>query len=236
MCIRDRDIPYALWMVFVLWGTATMAHSSLTYLELGELHPFALEKYPLPQPELWFAALVVHVPTALFALPACWLLQTRWMLRRFPRAHRYLGRLTALVLLVAVVPSGAYLALFAKGGWPSTVGFLLSGAIVVVAMVRSVQAARSRRFREHRRYSGHVFAQLVVAIVSRVILVGADRFALDPVTTYVVALWGPVLGCALVAEWWYGSRSFSWARLRPGSVLGGRYEKARTDIGVGSLR
>jgi hypothetical protein len=103
-------------------------------------------------------------------------------------------------VLFALVPSGFYLSLFAKGGLPSTLGFMLSGAIVAVAMVRAVLTARSKDLLAHRRFTLHVLAQLGVAVVSRAMLVVADGLGADPDRAYVVSLWLPVLGGALLAE------------------------------------
>src|SRR6185369_11597026 len=115
-----------------------------------------------------------HVVAAAFALPGCLLLLSKRVLVRAPLAHRWAGRATAAVVLLALVPSGSYLALFAKGGIASTLGFLLSGAIVAAAMVQGVREARARRFAAHRRLVLHVLAQLSVAVTSRAILVGFD--------------------------------------------------------------
>src|SRR5262249_51180932 len=120
--------------------------------------------------------------------------------RRFPRVHRWLGRATGVAVLGAVVPSGSYLALWAKGGAPSTVGFLVSGAIAASAMVQGVRTARAGRFAAHRRYTAHVLAQLSVAVTSRALLVLFDSAGVDPQPAYVAALWVPVVGSALVAE------------------------------------
>jgi hypothetical protein len=187
---------YALMAV----GTWLMVSSSMSYLELGEAHPFYFEKLPLAHPRLWLTALYVHVPSALFALPACLVLTLRSTSRRFPRAHRWLGRVTGALVLCAVVPSGMYLALFAQGGMMTTLGFWLTGGITFVAMVLSIRAARVRKLLAHRRFSAHVTAQLSVAVLSRVLLVAAETGGSYSTWVYVAALWLPVLGCAVVAE------------------------------------
>lgn len=174
--------------------------ASASYLELGEGHPFFLEKLPLAHPTLWLAALYVHVPTALFALPACLMLLIGRVRTRLPRLHRWLGRVTAALVVFAVVPSGMYLALFAQGGLMSTLGFWLTGLLTLVAMVKSVERARARDMKSHRRFSAHVVAQLSVAVVSRFVLVGAEELGLYSEWVYIAALWVPVLGCAVIAE------------------------------------
>jgi hypothetical protein len=122
------------------------------------------------------------------------------VIKRLGGFHRWLGRATGLVTLFGLVPSGAYLALYAKGGMPSTVGFLLSGAIVATAMVLGVATARKRRMVEHRRWMLHVLAQLSVAVTSRAMLFAFDAAAVDEVMAYQISLWVPVVGSFLVVE------------------------------------
>jgi hypothetical protein len=181
-------------------GVWLMLSASVSYLELGRRHPFFLEKLPLAHPRWWLAALYVHVPSALFALPACLVLTARRVRLRFPRVHRWLGRVTGALVLLAVVPSGMYLACFARGGWPSTLGFWLTGLITSVAMAKSIARAREGRMRDHRRMSAHVTAQLAVAVVSRVLLAGAEQLGVYGDWVYVAALLLPIFGCAFVAE------------------------------------
>jgi uncharacterized membrane protein len=180
-------------------GSVAIALGSAVYFE-DELPPFMLEKLPLPHEALWLFAVQVHVVATAFALPACLLLAWGQVLKRAPRLHRWLGRVTAAVLLLAAVPSGLYLSLFAKGGLPSTVGFALSGLIVAAAMVEAVRKARARRLVDHRRASMHVLAQLSVAVTSRVMLFGFDALAFDPDRCYAVALWVPVVLGVLAVE------------------------------------
>jgi hypothetical protein len=181
-------------------GTWLLFEASASYVELGQEHPFFLEKLPLARPQLWLTALYVHVPAALFSLPACLVLLSKGVRKRLPRAHRWLGRVTGAAVLLAVVPSGLYLAFFAQGGLITTLGFWLTGVIAFVAMVKSIAAARARDFKAHRRFSTHVAAQLSVAVFSRVLLVGAEQIELYSEWVYIVALWFPVIACAVVAE------------------------------------
>ena len=202
-----------------MWaGAAMMVAASASYLELGEAHPFFLEKLPLARPSLWLAALYVHVPSALLALPACLVLLIKRVRTRAPRLHRWLGRVTGVLVLAGVVPSGMYLALFAQGGLITTLGFWLTGLIAFVAMVKSIRCARARDMKAHRRFSTHVAAQLSVAVISRFLLLGAEQIELYGGWVYIAALWLPVIACALAAELLSGPRSWSTSK-------GTRYEK-----------
>jgi hypothetical protein len=184
----------------LLLGACAIAASSLVYFRKDEIPPFVIEKLPLPLEGVWLVALKVHVLAASFCLPACLLLTWKGLLRRAPRAHRWVGRVTGTAVLFALVPSGAYLAFFAKGGPLGTLGFLVSGAITVVSMVQAIRKARARLFASHRRAAMHVLAQLSVAVTSRALLVLLEAVGLAPEPAYLAALWLPVLGSAAIVH------------------------------------
>jgi uncharacterized membrane protein len=192
-------LPRRLFLLAMLGGAALITASSLAYFDRGTVPPFVLEKLPLRFERLWLAALHVHVAAALVSLPLCTVLMTRAIQRRAP-LHRWLGRVAGVLVLFALVPSGAVLAFDAKGGPVVTAGFLLSAAIVAWAMVRGVTAARRRDLPRHRHAMRHVFAQMSVAVSSRALLIALDAFGVDPALAYVAALWGPVLVSAGVVE------------------------------------
>ncbi len=181
-------------------GSVAITAGSLGYFDPDEVAPFVIEKLPLPLEALWLVALKVHVVAAAFALPACLALVSRTLVRHAPRLHRWLGRVTGAVVLLALAPSGFYLSLFATGGVLSTLGFMLSGAIVVAGMVRGVLAARARDFVAHRRAVLHVLAQLSVAVTSRALLFACAALGADPERAYVACLWLPVVASALAVE------------------------------------
>jgi uncharacterized membrane protein len=198
-------------MVVLALGSIAITRASLVYFDADEYAPFVMEKLelPLPNEERFIHALQLHVIAAAFALPACLLLLSRTLMRRAPIIHRWLGRLNGCVAVLALAPSGFYLSLYAKGGLLSTAGFMLSGAIVIVAMVQAVRAARAKDYVAHRRFVLHVVAQMAVAVVSRAMLFAADAAGFDHDTAYLVSLWVPVLGCAAAVEWLAGPRYLS---------------------------
>lgn len=183
-------------------GSTAITLASAVYFNDEELAPFIIEKLPLEREELYISALKVHVVAAAFALPGCLLLSLSVLLKRAPRLHRWLGRAVGGLVLTALAPSGFYLSLFAKGGLPSTIGFVLSGLIVVVAMLQGIRTARARQFAAHRRFVMHVLGQLSVAVISRAMLFVFDATPVDPEVAYIASLWVPVLGCAAFVELW----------------------------------
>lgn len=192
-------LPRRSFLLLMLLGAALITASSLAYFDFDTLPPFVVEKLPVRFESLWLASLRVHVAAALVTLPLCIVLMTR-TIQRWPAWHRWLGRAAGVVVLFALVPSGVVLAFDAKGGKVVTAGFLLSAAIVAGFMVSGVAAARQRDLVSHRRAMRHVFAQMSVAVTSRALLFSLDFMGINPDVAYVVALWGPVLASAAVAE------------------------------------
>jgi uncharacterized membrane protein len=188
------------WLSSLALGAVVIADGALAYATEGDAHPFILERLPLPREALWVAALHVHVAAACVALPACLALSSRTLLRRAPRLHRGLGRVVGALVLLALVPSGLWLAPFAKGGGVATAGFVTSALITALAMLAAIRDARAGHVADHRRAALHVLGQLSVAVTSRALLVVADALALPEVPAYVFALWAPVLLTALVVE------------------------------------
>jgi threonine/homoserine/homoserine lactone efflux protein len=193
------SLPRRLFLVTILAGAALIAWTSLDYFDFSILPAFVIEKMPLRFESLYLTCLRVHVATALPSLPLCLLLTTRALQRR-PALHRWLGRITGVLLLFALVPSGIVLSFSAKGGGIVTLGFLLSAAIVACCTVWGIRAARRRELVAHGHAMRHVVAQMSVAVTSRALMIGLDTLGVSPQLGYVLALWVPVLGSAAVVE------------------------------------
>jgi len=196
-------------LISMLLGSIFISSMSLAYFDFDTVPPFVLEKLPLRFEASWLAALRVHVAAAALSFPLCLLLMTRALQKRL-RVHRWLGRVAGGLLLFALVPTGVVLAFDAKGGPAVTAGFLLSAAIVAVAVIVGVRAARRRNLVVHARAMRHVLGQMSVAVVSRALIVGFDACGVDPAVAYVAALWAPVLASLAIVEW-PSLRAFFWA-------------------------
>ena len=183
----------------MLAGSALITATSLGYFDFDSLPPFVIERMPSQFGSLWLGALRVHVAAALLSFPLCLVLTTRALQKR-AAWHRGLGRLSGVLVLFALVPSGIVLSFNAKGGRIVTAGFLLSAAIVAWALARGIVSARRGDLVSHRRAMRHVVGQMSVAVVSRAMLLGLDYAGIDPDLAYVIALWGPVLASVAVVE------------------------------------
>ena len=188
-------------LFLILWlGSLAITLSSLVYFNSEERAPFVIEKLPLAWEGLYVLLLRIHVVSASLALPGCLILTSQSILKRWPKFHRYCGRVVGFVVIFGLVPTGFYLAFYARGAWPGTLGFLLTGAIALGAMLKAIAKARAGQYAEHRRFAWHVLGQLSVAVTSRAMLFGLESFNFDPDFAYLLSLWVPVLGTFAFVE------------------------------------
>ncbi len=199
MTLMKRVAVNVAWLGMWL-GSIAITLSSLVYFIPGERAAFIIEKLPLAAEGLFVLVLRLHVIAAALCLPGCLLLTSKTVLRRWPGLHRWGGRVVGSLVIFVLVPTGFYLAFFARGGWGATLGFILTGAIALGAMLQAIRTARAKRFATHRRYVFHVLGQLSVAVTSRTLLFGLESANLDPDFAYLVSLWVPVVGTFILVE------------------------------------
>jgi small-conductance mechanosensitive channel len=137
---------------------------------------------------------------------------------RFPRWHRYLGRLQVAWVLLLVTPSGLVMAYRAAAGPVAAVG--LAALAVATAICASVGAwsAVKRRFVDHRRWMWRCYLLLCSAVVLRMIgglatVTGMGASWVDPIATWMS--WLVPLAAFELREWTRRrSGSFEWDRPR----------------------
>lgn len=109
---------------------------------------------------------------------------------RFPKWHRYVGRLQVACVLLLVAPSGLAMSYHAAAG-PVASASLATLAIATAATAAlGARSAIRRRFAAHRRWMGRCYVLLCSAVVLRVIggagtVAGVSAPWFDPLATWV---------------------------------------------------
>jgi hypothetical protein len=119
---------------------------------------------------------------------------------RFPKWHRYLGRIQAFNVLFLVAPSGLLMAYYAMTGPIAAMGFAVLAIATAVCVAMGWRTAVQRRFVQHRLWMQRCFVLLCSAVVVRVI--GGLLTVIDygPAWTYQAAAWGSWVVPLLVFE------------------------------------
>ncbi len=88
---------------------------------------------------------------------------------RFPRWHRYLGRLQVVCVLLLVTPSGLWMAYHAAAGPIAAVGLATLAIATATCVSLGAWRAMTRRFADHRRWMWRCYLLLCSAVVLRLI-------------------------------------------------------------------
>lgn len=110
--------------------------------------------------------------------------------RRFPAAHRVLGRAQVLLVVLVVAPSGLALATRAAAGPVAGVGLGLLALLTAASAVAGFWAALRGRPAAHRRWMARCYLLLASAVVLRLTVglatvVGFTPPWLDPLATWM---------------------------------------------------
>lgn len=116
------------------------------------------------------------------------------------KVHALIGRLYALGVVIGGLTS-LPMAWMAEGGWTNRLAFLLQGSFWLITIAIAVWAARSKKFRLHRRFMVRNYALTYSAVISRLLLTGLQESGLTFQEIYPIVSWTWVLGLA-VGEWW----------------------------------
>ena len=139
-------------------------------------------------------AFYLHVTSGPCALIVGIILMSERFRRRFSIWHRYLGRFQTACVLLLVVPSGGWMALYTETGAVAGLGFTVLGAVTGVCALLGWRSAVRGRSTEHRRWMSRCFVLLCSAVVLRLI---GGMFAvagIDGDWTYSLAAWISWLG------------------------------------------
>jgi small-conductance mechanosensitive channel len=135
---------------------------------------------------------------------------------RFPKWHRYLGRLQVACVLLLVTPSGLWMAYYAAAGPIAAVGLAALAIVTAISVSLGARSAVKRRFADHRRWMWRCYLLLCSAVVIRLIgglatVTGVAAPWVDPLATWLS--WLLPLSAFEFREWtrrkpaWFGLRA-----------------------------
>jgi hypothetical protein len=123
---------------------------------------------------------------------------------RFPKWHRYLGRLQVSCVLLLVTPSGLCMAYFAAAGPIAAVGLAALAIATAICVALGARSAVRREFADHRRWMWRCYLLLCSAVVLRLIgglaeVTGVAAPWVDPLATWIS--WLVPLAAFEVRKW-----------------------------------
>lgn len=149
-------------------------------------------------------AFYTHIAAGPITLVLGMILISERFRRRFPKWHRRLGRIQAVVVLFLLAPSGLWMAYRAEAGPVAGLGFASLAVATGTSMAMGWRSAVERRFVDHRRWMWRCYLLLCSTVVLRLAaglatVTGATATWIDPLVAW--ASWLAPLAAFELSEW-----------------------------------
>ncbi|MGC4104312.1 DUF2306 domain-containing protein [Ferruginibacter sp.] len=164
--------------------------------------------------DIWRIAFYTHVFSSLLTLCAGFTQFSSYVLKHHKKLHRIAGRIYAYDILLINVPAGMIMAIYANGGIPSKIAFIILDCLWFWFTYKGVAAIRAKDIKTHKQYMIRSYALTFSAITLRTWkIILSHSFTIDPATLYMIDAWMGFVPNLLFAEWLIRRKNFSTYRI-----------------------
>lgn len=151
---------------------------------------------------VWKTAFYIHVFSSIFTLLAGFSQFSNYVLAKYKKLHRVLGRIYAFNILLINFPSGFIMAIYANGFIPSKIAFLILDCLWFFFTLKAIIEIKRKNVQAHKEYMIRSYALTCSAITLRTWkLILSSMFTIDPVTLYMIDAWLGFIPNLFFAEW-----------------------------------
>lgn len=194
-------------------GTFLMLRIILRYFSFDDETGFMQVKQDYIHNNFWKTAFYIHVFSSIFTLIAGFTQFSGFILKKYRRVHRLLGKLYAYDILLINFPAGMVIALYANGHWPTRTAFVILDLLWFYFTYKGVQMIRRGNVQAHRKFMILSYSLTLSAITLRTWkLILANTLHLPPLTLYMTDAWMGFVPNLLFA-WWYVNRTKNYSTL-----------------------
>jgi hypothetical protein len=178
----------------VFWTTLTilsvlLSHNAILYFTHGGEYGILPEKIAARQDLLWNIAFYVHLPAGIICLMSPLLLFARNHFHTAKKIHRFIGNIYVWVTLILVCPTGMYLALYAKGGLITQIGFIIQGILLFWFTRAGLQKIRAFDQHAHVEYMIRSYAVAAVVLTFRILHIVFFVMKVPYLDNYAISQW-----------------------------------------------
>jgi uncharacterized membrane protein len=186
-----------------MFFTALMVRITCYYIPIQYDVAFLQIKQEYIHIQHWLFAFFVHVFTSIFTLIAGFTQFSSMFLRKYPRLHRFIGKIYVIDILFITGPAGLVMSFYANGGIPSRIAFLMLSLLWMSCTAMAWITIRKRKIQQHKEFMMRSYALTFSAITLR-----AWKYALvflfqpAPMDVYRLVAWLGWVPNLLLVEYW----------------------------------
>lgn len=172
----------------------------MLYFTHGGDYGLVIERVVAKRDVLWHISLYVHLITGTICLLTPIFLFTKRFFKNGIQIHRLIGNIYTWVTLVFVCPTGLYLALYAKGGLVTQIGFVIQDLLVAYYSYQGYCAIRRRDKKFHVMSMIRSYAMVAVVLSFRLFHVIFFVMSVPYEKSYSISQWLGITFNLLLAE------------------------------------
>jgi hypothetical protein len=202
--MRDQRL---FWFTIKLLGWAPiillsllLSHNALLYFTHGGEYGILPEKRLAQNEVLWNIAFYLHLPSGIICLLTPIFLFQNALIKAGSNLHRIVGKLYGYITIFIVCPTGIVLALYAKGGLITQIGFVLQGILLTFFTMKASTAAKHHKISLHKDYIVRSFAIVAVVLSFRIYHLLFFFLNVPYADNYALSQWLGLAGNMLCAE------------------------------------
>ena len=193
-----------LWVSLISFFTYQMFCIIFPYTSWEWDVDFLITKQDIIHLDYYRFAFYSHIFTSLIVLLSGAFLFSNFILKKYPRLHRYAGRTYVFLLLLIAAPSGMVMAFYSNGDWWTRLSFLILTPLWWWFTWKGFQTALLKDFKAHRIWMMRSYALTLSAISLRVYqMVLGTFFFIEPEVKYLLVSWLSWVGNLMVLEFYF---------------------------------
>jgi uncharacterized membrane protein len=149
---------------------------------------------------VWRIVLYIHIWCGVIALSIGWIQFSKWMLTKYKKWHRNIGKLYIITALICAF-SGFYIGWYATGGWLAISGFISVSIISFYSTYRGFQFIKGGDIKNHQNCMTYSYATFFAAVTLRLYIGLSTIFTDEYILAYSIIAWISWLPNLLVAKY-----------------------------------
>lgn len=190
-------IPFAVMTGFAL----LLFFTTCMYWNFRPDVNFLQTKQDVVYDPLWRTAFYVHILGGMLAIATGPLQFIKVLRRRYMGFHRWLGKIYIVSILLLAAPTGLYMAFYANGGAPSSIGFILMSVLWFYTTWMAIHSIRKKQVQHHVAWMMRSYAMTFSAVTLRLwVPLLSLGFGMDELRIIILTAWCSWLFNLIAAE------------------------------------
>ncbi len=176
----------------VVFFSYMMAELSVPYIEMKRDVDFLKYKYNVYHIDYWRIGFYAHVFTSVFVLLAGATQFSKYLIFKYPKFHRWIGRSYVWLVLFVSGPGAMAMAIHANGGFPSRASFVLQTLMWFIFTGAAWYYAIKKKYIKHAEAMLLSYSLTFAAVTLRalkILLVLLHVKFNRPVDAYITVAW-----------------------------------------------